>query len=65
MSPSDTLVSPRPKDAQRSRAGRIGMDARWHPLPRVVDIGDLNNAQRRLVLALVDAARKTLTDKPA
>jgi hypothetical protein len=38
------------------RAGRLGARARWGP-PRVVRLDDLSPEQRRLVLALVDAAR--------
>ncbi len=47
------------KDPTKVRAGRIGAEARWGPLgTRTVKIGDLTVEQRRLVLALVDAAKK-------
>ncbi len=46
------------KNPIKVRAGRIGAEARWGPPgTRVVKIGDLTIEQRRLVLALVDAAR--------
>jgi hypothetical protein len=38
-------------------AGRRGAVKRWGIEPRVVRLDDLTAAQRRLVLALVDAAR--------
>lgn len=41
----------------REEAGRIAARARWGE-PRSVKIADLTPPQRRLVLALVDAARK-------
>ena len=40
------------------RAGQAGMLARWGPEPRVIRLDDLTAAQRRLVVALVNAARK-------
>ena len=43
-------------DAIKSRAGRLGARARWGD-PGVVNLTDLTPAQRRLVLALVDAAK--------
>ncbi len=47
------------KDPTKVRAGRIGAEARWGPPgTRTVKIGDLTVEQRRLVLALVDAAKK-------
>ena len=45
-----------PKDPIKVRAGRIGADVRWRQ-PRVVSLTDLTGEQRRLVLALIDAAR--------
>jgi hypothetical protein len=44
------------KNPDKVRAGRIGAEVRWHA-PRTVDIADLTGEQRRLVLALVAAAR--------
>jgi hypothetical protein len=41
---------------KRSRAGRIGARKRWGD-PGVVDLAELTAPQRRLVLALVDAAK--------
>jgi hypothetical protein len=37
--------------------GRLGAEKRWGP-GRVLHLGDLTPAQRRLVAALVDAVRK-------
>jgi hypothetical protein len=51
------LLSPS-KDPTKVRAGRIGAQTRWGDTPRVVRLDDLTAPQRRLVLALVDAARK-------
>lgn len=47
------------KDPTKVRAGTIGARTRWagHE-PRVIRLDDLTGPQRRLVLALVDAARK-------
>lgn len=45
------------KDPVRVRAGHIGATRRWGAEPRVVRIADLTSEQRRLVLALIDAAR--------
>jgi hypothetical protein len=39
------------------RAGTIGAHTRWGDTPRVVRLDDLTPPQRRLVLALVEAAR--------
>lgn len=46
-----------PKDPRKVRAGSLGARARWRGDRRVVRIDDLSPEQRRLVLALVDAAR--------
>jgi hypothetical protein len=51
--PEAVLVS---KDPEKVRAGKLGAESRWHQ-PKVVDLGELSPPQRRLVLALVDAAR--------
>lgn len=42
--------------AALSRRGRTAVQARWGP-PRVVRLDDLTPEQRRLVIALVDAAK--------
>jgi hypothetical protein len=47
---------PRDLSEKRARAGRIGARRRWGE-PGVLDLADLTPPQRRLVLALVDAAR--------
>jgi hypothetical protein len=47
-------------DPQREQR-RLAARARWGEEPRVVRLDDLNPQQRRLVLALVDAARKEAT----
>lgn len=44
------------KNAEKARAGRIGARRRWGD-PGVVRLDDLTPPQRRLVLALVEAAR--------
>ncbi|HEY8869648.1 MAG TPA: hypothetical protein VIM30_09670 [Candidatus Limnocylindrales bacterium] len=46
------------KDPIKVRAGKIGADTRWGPEPRVIRLDELTPPQRRLVVALVDAARK-------
>lgn len=48
----------RQKDPSRVARGIKGMRARWGPEPRVIRLDDLTDAQRRLVVALVNAARK-------
>lgn len=42
----------------KTEAGRLGARQRWGPEPRVVRLTELTPEQRRLVVALVDAARK-------
>jgi hypothetical protein len=44
------------KDPKRIRAGQIAARARWGE-PRVLRLDDLSAEQRRLILALVNAAR--------
>ncbi len=39
-------------------SGRRGAQRRWGETPRVVRLDELSPPQRRLVLALVDAAKK-------
>lgn len=46
----------RPKDPSRVARGVKGMRSRWGP-QRILRLDDLTSEQRRLVLALVDAAR--------
>jgi hypothetical protein len=45
------------KDPAKVRVGMLGARARWGE-PRTVRIDDLTPDQRRLVLALIDAARQ-------
>lgn len=46
------------KDPAKVRAGEIGARKRWSGhQPRIVRLDDLSPEQRRLVLALVNAAR--------
>ena len=54
------------KDPVKVRAGTIGAKARWdgHDT-RVVRLGDLTPEQRRLVLALISAARVNAKAAPA
>lgn len=52
------MVSTLQKDPTKVRAGQIGARARWGEEPRIVRLDALTAPQRRLVLALVDAARK-------
>jgi hypothetical protein len=47
-----------PKNPAKVAAGKAGMRARWGAEPRIVRLDDLNPPQRRLVLALIEAARK-------
>ena len=45
------------KDPTKVRAGTLGARRRWGDEPRVVRLDDLTPPQRRLVLALIEAAR--------
>lgn len=45
------------KDPAKVRAGELGARKRWGD-PRVLRLDELTSEQRRLVLALVDAAKK-------
>lgn len=45
------------KDPVKVRAGTIGALTRWGDTPRVIRLDELTPPQRRLVLALVDAAK--------
>lgn len=51
-------------DPVKVKAGRIGALKRWGE-PKTVKLHDLTPDQRRLVLALVDAARNAQADKAA
>ena len=45
------------KDPAKVAAGRLGASKRWGDTPKTVRLDDLTAEQRRLVLALVAAAR--------
>lgn len=45
------------KDPVKVRAGQIGANARWGP-PRVVRLDELTPDQRRVVVAMLEAAKK-------
>lgn len=51
------MVSESSKDPRRVAAGKAGMRARWGEQPRIVRLDDLTMEQRRLVVALVEAAK--------
>lgn len=40
------------------KAGKIGATKRWGAEPRVIRLDELDPPKRRLILALVDAARR-------
>jgi hypothetical protein len=48
----------RPPSAAKVRAGQASARKRWGELPRIVRLDDLSDPQRRLVLALIAAARQ-------
>jgi hypothetical protein len=52
------------KNPTKVRAGQIGAAKRWGPEPRVVRLDELDAPQRRLVLALIDAARQERAREP-
>ncbi len=52
------------KNPLKVRAGQAAAVKRWGDAPRVLKLHDLNPAQRRLVLALVDAARREAEREP-
>ena len=65
------MYSPHMPSDKRSEAARKAAAARWGP-PRSVKLSDLTEAQRRLVLALIEAQREAnritaevRTDPPA
>lgn len=49
----------------KADAGRLGARARWRGERRVVNLADLRPEQRRVVLALVEAARTANQADPA
>jgi hypothetical protein len=51
----------RTKDPTKVRAGRVGAERRWGS-PGVVRLDELTPPQRRLVLALVEAAKAERSD---
>jgi hypothetical protein len=51
-----STLPPELRDPQRVAAGKAGMLSRWGP-PRVVRLDDLTAPQRRVVLALIEAAK--------
>jgi len=50
------------RDPNKVRAGKIGAQKRWGETPRVIRVADLTAPQRRLVVALVAAARAELPE---
>lgn len=60
------MVSGNTPNPTKVRAGLAGAVKRWGPVgTRVVKIGDLDPETRRLVIALVDAARAADASKVA
>ena len=49
-------VPPEERDPQKVAAGKASAEKRWGP-KRVVRLDDLTAPQRRVILALIDAAR--------
>lgn len=52
------LVDSGAKNPVFVESGRRGARRRWGDTPRVVRLHELTNSQKRLVLALIDAARR-------
>jgi hypothetical protein len=52
------------KNSSKARAGALGARKRWGSEPSIVRLHDLTDAQRRLVLALIAAARAEQADEP-
>ncbi len=52
------------KNPVKVKAGLASAAKRWGPEPRVVRLDELSPPQRRLVLALVDAARQETAREP-
>jgi hypothetical protein len=57
-------VSVSPKDPARVAAGHSGARKRWGP-PRILRLDTLTPQQRRLVLALLDAAKADESEQAA
>jgi hypothetical protein len=55
--PVESLALPTSRLTHAER-GRLGAQRRWGETPRVVRLDELSPEGRRLVLALVDAAKK-------
>ncbi len=56
---SSGLLDSRPKNPTKVKAGKAGMAARWAGhIPLAVRLDDLDLAQRRLVVALINAAKE-------
>jgi hypothetical protein len=55
----------RPKNPVKVRAGALGALARWGGEPHILRLDTLTPEQRRLVMALVDAARSAPPPVPA
>jgi hypothetical protein len=52
------LIPETVKDPQKVRAGKASARKRWGETPRIVRLDALTDEQRRLVVALIDAAKK-------
>jgi hypothetical protein len=52
------------KDPVKVRAGRIGAVKRWGTEPVAIRLDDLTPPQKRLVLALVAAAKQEASEPP-
>ena len=46
-----------PGKLSKAEAGRLGARKRWGEQPRVVRLDELTNHERRLVIALIEAAK--------
>ena len=55
-----STLPPELRDPVRVAQGKAGMLSRWGP-PRVVRLDDLTAPQRRVVIALIDAAKVLAT----
>lgn len=53
------------KDQRLAAAGKKGAQRRWGPEPRVIRLDDLTPPQRRLVVALVEAAKAETSPEAA
>lgn len=61
----DCSLSPAEKNPVLVAAGRRGALKRWGDAPKTVRIDDLSPDQRRLIVALIDAARSNGARKAA